>query len=440
MPTHLSIPMIDYIPIADALQKSEGEEVHIRGWIHRTRSSGKLAFIVMRDESKTIQVIAEKSTLSEEDFTNARKALIESSVDIMGTIHEDERAPGGSEIHAKSFKVIGFAEDFPITKDHSTEFLLDNRHIWLRSRELTTIMKIRHTVVGAIHRFFRDHNFYEFHPPILQPSQCEGGATLFEVNYYGSSTYLSQSWQLYAEAAVFALERVYDVSPTFRAEKSKTSRHLSEFWMAEMEAAWMDLKEVTEYAKDEIKFILQQVLKQHEEDLLFLGRNPDDLRAMLDKPWPSIKYRDALNVLREHGMEVPFGKDLRTLEEEELMKHFDTPVVVTHYPKETMAFYKPRDPDHPDEALCFDMLAPEGYGEIVGGSQRSTNIDELIDSLEQQGEDPRNYEWYLDLRRYGSVPHSGYGVGVERLLAWICKLENIKDSIPFPRTITRKAP
>jgi len=250
MPAYLSILMVNYISIADALQKTEGEEVHIRGWIHRTRSSGKMAFIVMRDESKTIQVIAEKSSLSEEDFINAGKALIESSVNISGTIHEDERAPGGREIHATSFNVIAFAEDFPITKDHSTEFLLDNRHIWLRSRELTTIMKIRHTVVGSIHRFFRDRNFYEFHPPILQPSQCEGGATLFEVKYYGGSTYLSQSWQLYAEAAVFALERVYDVSPTFRAEKSKTSRHLSEFWMAEMEAAWMDLKKVTVFSKD----------------------------------------------------------------------------------------------------------------------------------------------------------------------------------------------
>ncbi|MDD5779218.1 MAG: OB-fold nucleic acid binding domain-containing protein, partial [Candidatus Thermoplasmatota archaeon] len=357
--------MADYETIAHALQKSEGEPAHVRGWIYRTRSSGKLAFVVVRDESGIIQVVAEKKRLSGEEFAGAQKALIESSVDIEGLIHEDERAPGGREIHATSFRVIQFAEDFPITEDHSTEFLLDNRHLWLRSRRLTTIMKIRHTVVGAIHEFFRSRGFYEFHPPILQPSQCEGGATLFEVKYYGDTTYLSQSWQLYAEAAVFALERVYDVAPTFRAERSKTSRHLSEFWMAEMEAAWMELDEATQYAKDEIKFVLRRVLEHHERDLAYLGRDPEALRALLDKEWPTIKYREALEVLAEHGMDVPFGKDLRTLEEEELMRHFDTPVVVTHYPKETMAFYKPRDPQHPDEALCFDMLAPEGYGEIV---------------------------------------------------------------------------
>jgi len=434
------LSMQGYSKISDALGKKEGDKVKIRGWIYRTRSSGKLAFIIVRDSSGIIQVIAEEGKLDDEEFKNAQKALIESSVEIEGIIHEDERAPGGREIHATSFNVIHFAEEFPITKDYSPEFLLDNRHLWLRSRKLTTVMKIRSTLTGAIHEFFRSHDFYEFHPPILQPSQCEGGATLFEVNFYGDKTYLSQSWQLYAEAAIFALERVYDVAPTFRAEKSKTSRHLSEFWMAEMEAAWFDLKKVTEFAKEEIKFIIKKILEKHEEDLRFLGRDPEVLQKMLPKPWPTIKYREALKILKESGMDVPFGKDLRTIEEQELMKHFDTPIVVTHYPKEIMAFYKPRDPENPDEALCFDMIAPEGYGEIVGGSQRSTDINELIESLKKQGEDVKNYEWYLDLRRYGSVPHAGYGVGIERLLSWICKLDNIKDAIPFPRTLNRKYP
>ncbi|MEA2053932.1 MAG: asparagine--tRNA ligase [Candidatus Thermoplasmatota archaeon] len=429
-----------YQKISEALEKSEGQNVKIRGWIYRTRSSGKLAFVTLRDSNGTIQVIAEKEKLPEEDFQAAQKALVESSVEIEGKIHEDKRAPGGKEIHATSFHVIQFAEDFPITKDQSTEFLLDNRHLWIRSRKLTTVMKIRSTLVGAIHEFFRSHGFYEFHPPILQPSQCEGGSTLFEVNFYGGKTYLSQSWQLYAEAAIFALEKVYDVAPTFRAERSKTSRHLSEFWMAEMEVAWFDLEKVTEFAKEEVKFIIKKIIEEHGENLSFLGRNPDTLRSIIAKPWPTIKYREALAILNEHGMNVPFGKDLRTIEEQELMKHFETPVVITHYPKEAMAFYKPRDPQHPDEALCFDMLALEGYGEIVGGSQRSTDINELIESLEKQGEDARNYEWYLDLRRYGSVSHSGYGLGIERLLAWICKLDNIKDTIPFPRTINRKYP
>jgi len=440
MQERIFFSMQGYLKISEALNEKEGSKVKIRGWIYRTRSSGKLAFVIVRDSSGIIQVIAEKGKLPDKDFNDAQKALIESSVEIEGSVHKDERAPGGKEIHATSFNVIHFAEEFPITKDYSTEFLLDNRHLWLRSRKLTTVLKIRSTLTGAIHEFFRNHDFYEFHPPILQPSQCEGGATLFEVNFYGDKTYLSQSWQLYAEAAIFALERVYDVAPTFRAEKSKTSRHLSEFWMAEMEAAWFDLEKVTEFAKEEIKFIIKRILEKHEEDLRFLGRDPEVLREMLPKPWPTIKYRDALKILKKSGMDVPFGKDLRTIEEQELMKHFDTPVVVTHYPKEIMAFYKPRDPENPEEALCFDMIAPEGYGEIVGGSQRSTDINELVESLKKQGEDVSNYEWYLDLRRYGSVPHAGYGVGIERLLAWICKLENIKDAIPFPRTLNRKYP
>ncbi len=432
--------MQGYQKISEMLNKEEGQEVNIRGWIYRTRSSGKLAFVSVRDESGIIQVIAEKENLPEEDFKSARKALIESLVEIGGNIYKDERAPGGREIHATKFHVLQFAEDFPITKDQSTEFLLDNRHLWLRSRKLTAVMKIRSTMIGAIHEFFRSHDFYEFHPPILQPSQCEGGSTLFEVNFYGDKTYLSQSWQLYAEAAIFALGNVYDVAPTFRAEKSKTSRHLSEFWMAEMEAAWFDLKDVTEFAKKESKFIIEKILEKHEEDLKFLGRDPETLRKMTEKTWPTIKYREALAILKEDGMDVPFGKDLRTIEEQKIMEHFDTPVVVTHYPKEAMAFYKPSDPEHPDEALCFDMLAPEGYGEMVGGSQRSTDINELMNSLKKQGEDVKRYEWYLDLRRYGSVPHSGYGLGVERVLAWICKLDSIKDTIPFPRTMNRKYP
>ncbi|HHH78079.1 MAG TPA: asparagine--tRNA ligase [Thermoplasmatales archaeon] len=432
--------MQGYQKISEVLKKGEGEVVRIRGWIYRTRSSGKLAFVTLRDESGIIQIIAEKEKMPEEDFQSARKALIESSVEIEGTVHEDERAPGGREVHAASFRVIHFAEDFPITKDQSMEFLLDNRHLWLRSRKLTSVMKVRSTLTGAIHEFFRSHDFYEFHPPILQPSQCEGGSTLFEVNYYGDKTYLSQSWQLYAEAAIFALERVYDVAPTFRAERSKTSRHLSEFWMAEMEAAWFDLKDVTEFAKEEVKFIIKKILEKNNEELKFLGRETEMLEKMVEKPWPTIKYREALDILRKDGMDVPFGKDLRTIEEQKIMEHFDTPVVVTHYPKEAMAFYKPSDPEQRDEALCFDMLAPEGYGEIVGGSQRSTDINELINSLKEQGEDVGKYEWYLDLRRYGSIPHSGYGLGVERLLAWICKLDNIKDAIPFPRTMSRKYP
>jgi asparaginyl-tRNA synthetase len=305
-------------------------------------------------------------------------------------------------------------------------------------------MKIRSTITGAIHQFFRDRDYYEFTPPILTPSACEGGATLFEVKYFDKKIYLTQSWQLYAEAAVFALEKVYDVAPTFRAEKSKTSRHLTEFWMAEMEVAWQGYREVTEIGKEEIKFIINQVLQKNRTELEHLGTDISKFENMIDKPWPTITYTEAIDLLqKESGLDVQWGKDLRTVEEDELMKQFETPIMVIQYPKDIMAFYKPveDDADAPGPvAKCFDMLAPDGYGEIIGGSERDTNVKSLITALENEGEDMSNYDWYLDLRRYGSIPHSGYGVGVERVISWLCNLDNIKDSIPFPRTITRFYP
>jgi asparaginyl-tRNA synthetase len=420
------------------------KEVEIRGWIYRTRSSGKIVFAQIRDHSGVIQATVIKGAVSDSEFEDAKSALVESSVIVKGEVKKDERAPGGFEIQVKGFTVVGFAEAFPITKDQSEEFLRDNRHLWIRSRKITAMMKIRSTVTGAIHKFFRKRGYYEFTPPIFQPMQSEGGATLFEVKYYDTQTFLSQSWQLYAEAAIFALEKVYDVGPTFRAEKSKTSRHLCEFWMAEMEAAWMELEECTEIAKEEVKFIVKEVLDKNQKDLETLGRDQSKLQVSLEKPFPTITYTQALDILKEKsGHEIPWGKDLRTVEEDELMKHFDTPVVVTHYPKEVMAFYKPVDnkAQAPGPvAKCFDMLAPEGYGELIGGSQRDTNIKELKKYLEMDGESPSDYKFYFDTRRYGSVPHSGYGLGMERLVMWICGIPNIKDAIPFPRTMTRKKP
>ncbi len=439
--------MIEFKSIKKAMEQGSGK-VSIRGWVYRERKSKKLGFITIRDSSNIIQCIFEKSKL-EERWEEVDKILVETSIEIHGEIKEDTRAPSGYEINVDDFKIVNLAEPFPITKDQSTEFLLDKRHLWIRSRRMVAILKIRSTVISSIHKFFRNKNFFEFSPPVLQPSQCEGGSTLFEVKYFKEKTYLSQSWQLYAEAAIFALERVYDVSPTFRAEKSKTSRHLTEFWMAEMEAAWMHLKDVTELAKEEIKFIISRVLKRNQEELKILGVDTKRLEVCLEKPFPTITYTQAIKKLKEKFMEVEWGKDLRTIEEDKLMEDYDTPVVVIEYPKEVMAFYKMEKKLRPGEekddaprpvALCFDMIAPEGYGEIVGGSERDTDIKALKQALEKEGEDPNNYEWYLDLRRYGSVPHSGYGVGVERLISWICKLDNIKDAIPFPRTMLRKGP
>jgi len=433
-----------YISIEQAKEPGREGAVDLRGWVYRTRGSNKLVFIVIRDSTGIIQCVGSKDELGEEMFKQAKELFIESSVTLSGTVHRDERAPGGFELHLTRLESVNAAEPFPITKDQSEEFLREKRHLWLRSRKMNAILKVRSTVTGAIHEFFRGRGYYEFTPPIFTPNACEGGSTLFEVKYYDDVIYLTQSWQLYAEAAIFSLERIYDVSPTFRAEKSKTSRHLSEFWMAEMEAAWMGYREAAKVAMDEVRFITERVLERNRADLELLEADPSRLERVLSKEWPMITYTEALGMLRDRGgLEVEWGKDLRTMEEEKLMEHFDTPVVIIQYPKEVMAFYKPVEPDAEAPgpvARCFDMLAPEGYGEIVGGSERDTDMDSIKEALEKQGEKVENYDWYLDLRRYGSVPHSGYGLGVERLISWLCKLDNIKDAIPFPRTMTRTFP
>jgi asparaginyl-tRNA synthetase len=422
-------------------KKMEGKDVSLRGWIYRTRTSGNMMFAVLRDSTGIFQIAVKKDKVDEQSWKDANDAYVESSFSVSGTVKKDERAPGGYELQATSFKLISRGEPFPVAKDLSEEYLLDIRHLWLRSQKLTKILQIRSTLVAGIHDFFQKRGYTLFDPPIFTPNACEGGSTLFEVKYFDRKMYLTQSWQLYAEAAIFALGKIYDVAPTFRAEKSKTSRHLAEFWMAEMEAPWMGLDEVTQVAKEEVKFLVERVLEKHEEDLKFLGRDVEKLKKAVSKPFPTIKYSDVLKILKEKEiMNVEWGKDLRTIEEEKVMEHFDTPVVVTHYPKEIMAFYKPADPDNPKEALCFDMLAPEGYGEIVGGSQRCIDIKEIENGLRKEGEKVENYQWYLDLRRYGSVPHAGYGLGVERVVRWVCGLENIKDAIAFPRTMARYKP
>ena len=432
----------NWINIIEVLSgKKTGKNVRIRGWIYRTRSSGNIVFMILRDATGVLQTTIKKGNLKDNEFEDAKKALIESSLELSGVVKKDERAPGGYELQVNNVNIINFAEPFPIVKDQSPEFLLDQRHLWIRSQKLTSVFKIRSTVVGAIHKFFREKGYYEFDAPVLQPNQCEGGSTLFEVKYYNNKTYLSQSWQLYAEAAVFGLEKIYNMGPTFRAEKSKTSRHLSEFWMAEMEAAWVDLHDVSEIAKNEIKYILKEVLKNNKHELETLGQDISRLEEISKAIFPTITYTKALEILKEkENLDISWGKDLRTTEEDALMKHFKTPVIVTNYPLEIMAFYKPADPKDQKTALCFDMLAPGGYGEIVGGSQRSQNINEMKKRLKEMGEKIENYQWYFDLRRYGSVPHSGYGLGVERVIAWICGLDNIKDAIPFPRTVLRFRP
>jgi asparaginyl-tRNA synthetase len=421
--------------------KKTGITVYLRGWIYRTRSSGNIVFMVLRDATGVLQATVKRGNLPDDEFEDAERALIESSVELKGEVKADRRAPGGYELQVTGIHVVDYAEPFPIAEDQSPEFLLDQRHLWIRSQKLSSVFKVRSTVVGAIHSFFRKRGYFEFDAPILQPIQCEGGSTLFEVNYYGNKTFLSQTWQLYAEAAIFSLEKIYNMGPTFRAEKSRTPRHLSEFWMAEVETAWMNLDEGIQLAKEEVRYIISEVVKHNKKELAVLGQDVEKLRSIADSEFPTITYAKALDILKEkEQMEVKWGKDLRTIEENKLMKHFDTPVVVRNYPVEIMAFYKPRDPKNPKTALCFDMLALGNYGEIVGGSQRSLDVDYMKQRLREAGEDVENYEWYFDLRKYGSILHTGYGLGVERLVAWICNLDTIKDAIPFPRTVTRFKP
>src|SRR3989344_4953900 len=355
---------MSFISIQEALEK-KSSQVKIHGWVYRERKQKDLVFLIIRDHSNIIQTVIKKENVSEKEWGDANKILVESSVELEGEIKEDKRAITGYEIQVKKLDVVGFADVFPIKKDQSEELLLDNRHLWLRSRKLTSILKIRSTVFGAIHEYFRKNNFFEHQSPSFAPNACEGGSTLFKVDYFGKPMYLTQSWQLYAEAVIFALE----------------------------------------------------------------------------KKFPRITYDESLKLLAEkQNMKVKLGKDLRTIEEEKLVQLFDIPIFVTHYPKEIKAFYMLEDPKNSKVVLGFDCLAPEGYGEIIGGSERESNADKIIERLKQQGEKPEDYAWYLELRKFGSVPHSGFGMGVERVITWICKLDNIKDAIAFPRTMVRYTP
>lgn len=429
-----------YLSIQEAMDLGQGK-VSVRGWIYRERGSKQLKFVTLRDSTQVIQCVFERKDF-EKSWDEIDHLQVEASVQIHGTIKKDERAPTGYEIHVESYEVVGTSDSFPISKDTSIEFLADKRHLWLRSRKMTAVLKIRSTVFGAIDEYFRSEGFYEYHSPIFQAVQCEGGSELFSVDYFGKKdVFLAQTWQLYAEPAIFALEKIYTIAPSFRAEKSKTSRHLTEYWHAEMEVAWADFKQIQDYGEGLLKFVVQKVLEKHKPELELLDRDWQKLLPTTKKPFPRMTYDEALKILKEKcKMTVLWGKDLRTVEEEKLTKLYDTPIIVTHYPKKVKAFYMTEDPKRPDVVQGCDFLAPEGYGEIIGGSHREHDIEKVKQRLLEDGEDPKEYEFYLDTRRYGSVPHGGFGLGVERVIAWICGLESIKDAIPFPRTIERYKP
>jgi len=429
------------ISIKQAMDKGKGK-VQIRGWIYRERGSSKLKFVVLRDSTDIIQCVIKKDKVGDKLFKIADKLQIEASITLTGTIKEDKRAPTGYEVETDSFEVIGMSDKFPISKDQSREFLDDHRHLWLRSRKMTAMLKIRSTVFAAIHKYFKQQGYYEYHSPIFQAVQCEGGSTLFKVDYFKQKdVFLSQSWQLYAEPAIFSLEKIYTIAPSFRAEKSKTSRHLTEYWHAEMEEAWATFDDIITHGEELLKHIIKKVLKERKSELEILGRDPKTLEPTLKKKFPRMTYTQALKLLdKKYAMKVKWGKDLRTIEEDKLSELYDTPIIITHYPKQVKAFYMKEAPDDKKTVHGVDFIAPEHYGEIIGGSERESDLEALKKRLKEMGEKPEEYEFYLDTRKYGSIPHGGFGMGVERIIAWICKLDSIKDSIPFPRTMLRYKP
>ncbi len=432
--------MTDYLSIKQVMEQGSGE-VAIRGWVYRERGSKKLKFIVLRDSTNIIQCVIARDDIGDEKFGIADKIQIEASMEIQGTIKKEDRAPTGYEILVKDFRLVGESDKFPITKDQSVEFLADKRHLWLRSRKMTAILKIRSTLFGAYHDYFRGQGFYEYQSPIFQGIQCEGGSTLFEVNYFGKPIYLAQTWQLYAEPAIFSLEKIYTLAPSFRAERSKTSRHLTEYWHAEMEVAWSNFRMIQDYGEGLLKHLVKTVLEKNKAELEILGRDITKLQPTIEKPFPRMTYTEALKILKEKcDMEVEWGKDLRTIEEDKISQLYDTPIIITDYPKVVKAFYMKETEGNPDTVQGCDFIAPDGYGEIIGGSQREDNIDKIKENLVAMGEKIENYEFYLDTRRWGSVPHGGFGLGMERVISWICGLDTIKDAIPFPRTMTRYTP
>ena len=418
-----------------------GKDVTVRGWVFNKRSSGGLIFLHIRDGSGFLQVTAVKSEVSEDIFKIASDVMIESSVEVSGMLKEEPRAPGGYEIALKDIKVIqSVSEEYPIgKKEHGPDFLLSNRHLWIRSKRQWAILRIRNHLINAINEYLQKEHFLRFDAPIITPSACEGTTTLFELDYFGEKAYLTQSGQLYLEAAIASFGRAYDFGPIMRAERSKTRRHLIEFWMMDAEAAFVEQDENMDIQEAFIKYVIAYVLEKAKNELTIIERDTAPLTAILDKPFLRMRYADAIKKLQELGSDIESGTDFGNDDETILMTHYKVPVFVTNYPASIKAFYFKRD-ESGKNALCADLLAPEGYGEIIGGGQREDNYNTLLTRIEEHGYNKKDYDWYLDLRKYGSVPHSGFGIGLERLLAWVCKLEHVRETIPFPRMLERFRP
>ncbi len=421
--------------------KHEGEEVTIKGWLHNRRSSGKIHFLTLRDGSGFIQAVMSKATVGEERFKAADHLSQETSLIVTGTARADTRAPSGYEIDVKSFEVVGASHDYPITpKEHGVDYLLDRRHLWIRSERQQAILRVRHEIINAVRDFFNGRGFILADTPIFTPAACEGTTTLFPAQYFEEQTaFLTQSGQLYNEANAMALGRVYCFGPTFRAEKSKTRRHLTEFWMVEPEMAYADLNDIMELAEDLVVSVVGRVLEKRRRELTVLERDVSKLEAVR-KPFPRISYDEAVTTLKAKGLPIEWGGDFGGPDETALSEQYDRPVMVHRYPSAIKAFYMKPDPDRADLALGVDVLAPEGYGEIIGGGERLADLDLLLERIKEHDLPQEAFEWYLDLRRYGTVPHGGFGMGIERVVAWICKLEHVRETIPYPRMLYRLYP
>ena len=423
--------------------KHVGDEVTLWGWLHHKRSSGKIQFLMIRDGSGYIQGVLVKNAVAPEVFEAAEALTHESSVKVTGKIREDSRAPSGFEMdlsNVEAVQVVPKEDPFPITpKEHGVEFLMDYRHLWIRSTRQRAILKIRHEIIKAVRDYFDDNGFTLCDAPILTPAACEGTTTLFEVGYFEEKAFLTQSGQLYSEATAAALGRVYTFGPTFRAEKSKTRRHLTEFWMVEPEVAYATVDDVMDLAEKMLCFVVQRVLEKRQPELKALERDVSKLEKILP-PFPRISYDEAVGMLQKSGSEIQWGGDFGGGDETIISQQFDKPVMVHRYPTAIKAFYMEPDPLRADVALCVDVLAPEGYGEIIGGGQRMSSYDLLVQRLQEHDLPREAFEWYLDLRKYGSVPHAGFGMGIERAVTWICGLEHVRETIPFPRMLYRLKP
>jgi len=430
---------MEHIRIGE-LPKHIDQTVIVKGWLYNKRESGKLKFPIVRDGSGYLQCVVSKKEVSEESWQAATDATQESTLHVVGVVREEPRAPGGVELHVSDFTVSHMTVDYPITpKEHGTAYLMQHRHLWLRSKNQHAILRIRSEVEQACRDFFYNRDFTLIDSPILTPAACEGTSTLFETDYFGDKAYLSQSGQLYLEPAAAALGKVYCFGPTFRAEKSKTRRHLMEFWMIEPEVAFLEFDGLQELAESFIEYIVQRVLERRKEELKSLERDLTKLEK-IQRPFPKITYREAIEVLQKAGKDVKFGDDLGADDETTLASAYDKPVMVSRYPKSIKAFYMQPDPLDPEVVLGMDVLAPEGYGEIIGGSQRIHDHDLLLQRIKEHDLPIEAFQWYLDVRKYGSFPHSGFGMGIERAVAWISGVTHLRECIPYPRMLYKIYP